>query len=970
MATTIRNKLLSNAQKALEKGNLTRAIKHYNKLLDLNPDDVRVRLRIGDLQARLGKRRDAIETYEQVAEEYYYQGFYLKSVAVLKQILRLDPTRTDIQVKLAELYQQLNLVSDGMAQYRAVAETFRERGDTERNLEVLARIAEIEPDDINTHLTMGEQLSQLGRVDEAADAFAKASDRLYQSGRLSEFVKVTERYLFHRGDDLGRLKRLIEVYLERSDAKRALAKLQLLFKSDPKDIEGLSLLANAFLAIDKPAKAAKVLNELADVYTAEGQEELAIETYRRVVEIDPANSEACTHLGIAPTVAPQATEQFIPVEPLTGETKVPNNVVVANASVMSDRPNEWRRLRPASGLYQMATGLTTCSEGLRPELEEEINRLLVEIDGYAKVGLNDHAYATVQQALGIDPNNITVRERSAQLALRTGSVNKAIDSLLALAKLCWKSDPVRATSYLHHAIRIDPENTEAAALREDLGLANADLEAFMLERSESELDIVEVEEEANGAEPVGQPARFDADVSAPSTGTSFDRKETVVSDSPYELLGQAAAWTAPLSGADGVTVDSGPSEKVEVDLTATGPPIVAPATAATSELPPQTTGAPAGSKPKDDWVPFAPVDVDSSQEGLLVSDDTTDAISRAAAELERQLALQDSPLLGSPAEQTGAQVIVLEDYEDEDLDDLFLDPDDDDEPEQIAPETGAEEPSEDEDDRPATAPLSVPLLVDPPKSVQQPSMMTGLEIGSELAAVLDELSRSVEGDEPEEASSPVPLSDPVTPTPSSMLQPVENLRRSVQVDLPLKPAEPAFPVDDEPEPLLANADNASPGAVEAPPQRADEGLEPLEKRMESVLAELEGVSGLRRAPGSGPVLTVQTPPVGNSPDPAATEQRADASPTGSPVTPDKAAVKTADDNGQPPKLDLPALPAGLPKGLSDDINELEFYSTAGLHDEAQTLLFEITANFPGHAELVMDRMEEIRVQLAVRELTS
>ena len=956
MATTIRNKLLSNAQKALEKGNLTRAIKHYNKLLDLNPDDVRVRLRIGDLQARLGKRRDAIETYEQVAEEYYYQGFYLKSVAVLKQILRLDPNRTDIQVKLAELYQQLNLVSDGMAQYRAVAEAFRERGDTERNLEVLARIAEIDPDDINTHITMGEQLAQLGRLDEATGSFAKASDRLYQAGRFNEFIKVTERYLFHRGNDLERLKRLIEVYLERDDAKRALAKLQLLFKSDPKDIEGLSLLAKAFLAINKPAKAAKVLNELADVYVAEGQEEFAIDTYRRVVEIDPGNVEACSHLGIAPSSGVQ--EQFIPVEPLTGETKVPASAVVANAAIMPDRPNEWRHVRPASGLYQMGSGLMTCSEGLTTELEEEVNRLLIEIDGYTKVGLNDHAFATVKQALQIDPNNITVRERAAHLALRLSLVNKAIDSLLVLAKLCWKPDPVRGASYLHHAVRIDPENPEVMQLRADLGLANADLEQFIVEKSEQEIDIVEVEEQPDEAVAVEQPARFDAgDVAAPVTAESFDRKETVVADSPYERLGQAAAWTSPLSMTDGAPVDAGPSSKVEVSLDAAGPTEPTVAEAVPVQTPPTQEPAATGQS-SDDWVPFAPVNENSELMHLTASDDTTDAISRAAAELERQLAMQDESPFDGAAHRSGMHVIAVPDEDDEDLDDLFLDPDEDELDEDAPP---AQEPT------PQAAETSI----------------GGFELGGELAAVLSELSRSVTdgGDvkaqsaEPTTATGVTPPqqaptmtlgNDPVTPTPKALQQPLDELRRSFQADMPLKPAEPPVPqAPEELEPLPPLPPSIS---LEESIEQLVEDLQPLEERLADVLAEMGTPGMLPAVPPAEPPQEPVAQPVESPPKPVASAPDAVVAET--PAPPAETEAQGVSDSDEPAELDLPPLPPDLPRGLSEDIRELEFFSAAGLHDEAQSLLFEITANFPGHAEMVMDRMEEIREQLAVRELSS
>ena len=54
-----------------------------------------------------GAKQDAIETYLKVAQFYGEQGFYLKAVAVYKQILKIEPRLVDVNLKLAEVYRQL-----------------------------------------------------------------------------------------------------------------------------------------------------------------------------------------------------------------------------------------------------------------------------------------------------------------------------------------------------------------------------------------------------------------------------------------------------------------------------------------------------------------------------------------------------------------------------------------------------------------------------------------------------------------------------------------------------------------------------------------------------------------------------------------------------------------------------------------------------------------------------------------------
>ena len=896
MATTIRNKLLSNAQKALEKGNLTRAIKQYNKLLDLDPDDVRVRLRIGDLQARLGKRREAIETYEQVAEEYYYQGFYLKSVAVLKQILRLDSTRTDIQVKLAELYQQLNLVSDGMAQYRSVAEAFKARGDTDRYIEVLGRLADLDPDDVNIHITMGEQLSAVGRAEDAADAFARATDQLHQSGRIHDFIKVAERYTFHRSSDVVRLRRLIRVYLDKNDAKRALAKLQLLFKSDPKDPEGLELLAEAFLAIGKTPKAVKVLLELAEVYTNEGQEELAMETFRRIVSEDPTNADACARLGISPAREAGGLP-LVPVEPLDESQPV-------NVFVDGQRPSEWRRLEPAAKLQQLPSGLVTCAAELDTEAEESVNRLLVEIDGYTKVGLVDHAYATVTQALALDNKNVTVRERAVHLAVETNNTNRAIQELLSLSKLCWEPDAVRSVSYLHHALQLSPSDADAAALRAELNLEGVDLEAFMLDRSEEVLEIVEVEEVEDSA----ISNRFDAsDLGRAAGASGFNRQKTVVSESGFELTG------APENGPRPEPVEAR-SEKIQINMGDDTPATEVPAFSM-HPSPNQAETKAVSAPVQQDWVPFAPVIEDIKAELAADSaaqakhETTDDEIAMAAAELGRQLAMQDDMdvvtdhgIRLDPAQFASEDLKDLVPDEDEDeLDDLFLDPDehDDDEPE-IAAE---------------------PVANSVPEPVEQPPAA-----------------------EPVAAEPPAPEPPPVVDT------------------LPAPPV-PRHQLG------AILAEKAPDGALEAAAEELAGGnsgahpiVDELANAISSALAAEQGEDkpdSTPEAPFGGAALAAE----GNAFDMLASYDEGSLDRASAPA-------ETTPTNGAPEnngevrhEFDLPPLPSGLPKELTDGIKEMEFYSADGLHSEAQTILIDITLHFPEHAPLIMERMEEIRRQM-------
>ena len=72
-----RDKVFASAQKYLQKGQVDKAIQEYLRVVKEDPADVRTLLKIGDLYVKKGSRLEACRTYQQVAETYAQQGFFL-----------------------------------------------------------------------------------------------------------------------------------------------------------------------------------------------------------------------------------------------------------------------------------------------------------------------------------------------------------------------------------------------------------------------------------------------------------------------------------------------------------------------------------------------------------------------------------------------------------------------------------------------------------------------------------------------------------------------------------------------------------------------------------------------------------------------------------------------------------------------------------------------------------------------------
>ena len=92
------------AQMALTRGDLKRALENYQNHCLLEPDDLRSQVKIGEVLERLGRRKEAIEAYRKTAEAYAQDGFLLQAITVNKMILRIDPSLQEVNDRLAKLY--------------------------------------------------------------------------------------------------------------------------------------------------------------------------------------------------------------------------------------------------------------------------------------------------------------------------------------------------------------------------------------------------------------------------------------------------------------------------------------------------------------------------------------------------------------------------------------------------------------------------------------------------------------------------------------------------------------------------------------------------------------------------------------------------------------------------------------------------------------------------------------------------
>jgi tetratricopeptide (TPR) repeat protein len=278
-----KRKILESAQKHLQKGAVDKALKEYQALLKADPKDVNVRLKVGDLQLRLGQNEEAIEAYLKVAERFMADGFDAKAVALYKQIGRLDPKRTEIHLPLAELYQRLGLPSDAMGALQAAADAQFKAGAKAAGLELMRRMAALDPTNTTNRLKVAELLRQEGMNAEAAAEFEAVAREFEAQGDAEGTSRALDQVLVVAPDRTDLSARLVRACIAARRLPQALQLAERSVAAQPDSVEAHELLADALRACGREDALPDVYRRLAALYKERGDEERMRDVLQRFV---------------------------------------------------------------------------------------------------------------------------------------------------------------------------------------------------------------------------------------------------------------------------------------------------------------------------------------------------------------------------------------------------------------------------------------------------------------------------------------------------------------------------------------------------------------------------------------------------------------------------------------------------------------------------------------------------------------
>jgi tetratricopeptide (TPR) repeat protein len=250
------------AEKYLAQGKIPAAIQEYERIVGFDPADFNALNTLGDLYSRVENKSDAIACFRRVAEHYREQGFTLKAVAMYKKLTRFGGSDDKTALALASLYEQQGLMVEARQQYMIAADNFARTGDTGQALEVLRRIADLDPSNTQIRLRLAESYAAENSPELAAEAYTEAGARLSARREFEPALEAFTKALAFTPTSHPALHGLLAAHTALGTADEAAEVLEQVVRERPGDIEARALLARAYVEAEDAPRAEAATQEL------------------------------------------------------------------------------------------------------------------------------------------------------------------------------------------------------------------------------------------------------------------------------------------------------------------------------------------------------------------------------------------------------------------------------------------------------------------------------------------------------------------------------------------------------------------------------------------------------------------------------------------------------------------------------------------------------------------------------------
>ena len=252
--STKKEKFIEEAQRLALRGQLDKAIKAYEQVLSLDASSINQRQKLAELLVKVGRLDDARAEFVIIGKHFSANGFYLKAIAVYKQIQKLFPADLDISLTLATLNEKHGLVGNALAEYKHVYDFYEKSGRIEDALKILEKMQNVDPQNMNIKLKLAESYFNAGKKTESYTAFGRLASSLQQRGDTTAFSKLASRIQQLFPEKTEFILEVLHEQVESGNVAGAITGIQSLLRTDPNDKRIWELIITAYQKLKQPQR--------------------------------------------------------------------------------------------------------------------------------------------------------------------------------------------------------------------------------------------------------------------------------------------------------------------------------------------------------------------------------------------------------------------------------------------------------------------------------------------------------------------------------------------------------------------------------------------------------------------------------------------------------------------------------------------------------------------------------------------
>jgi len=249
-----KDKLIEEAQKFALRGQFDKAAKTYEQILAADPAAVNLRQKLAELLIKCGRNDDARKEFETIGKHFSKNGFYLKAIAVYKQLQKLFPADISFSLTLAELNEKHGLVANSLSEYKFVYEFHEKAGNFPEALGILGKMQAVDPQNIPIKIKLAEAYVQHGKKDESYALFAKTAALLLERGDNATLSRICARIQQIFPDKTDFMLEILTEQIRQGNAATVVDSLQSLLRSNPTNKQAWDLIVQAYQQLEQPQR--------------------------------------------------------------------------------------------------------------------------------------------------------------------------------------------------------------------------------------------------------------------------------------------------------------------------------------------------------------------------------------------------------------------------------------------------------------------------------------------------------------------------------------------------------------------------------------------------------------------------------------------------------------------------------------------------------------------------------------------